>query len=187
MKLFGSDAQLIGSLSTPKSSLLPMTNAATQRNGMSSEGIAKHSLRTYLEDEHVPLQEERVRGARFWSGAEFEVPRWFLAEVRILVEEPKLVSFVSASLGEVQRFLSRHPAAEWSRVYVRMRAPSSEGWGMMFEEVHEAYYVEKGSLILHLANGLVVMERDPDLNGIGDSATVSKVFSRSYRNGPLQE
>lgn len=126
---------------------------------MKAVGIATNTLCTQLNDERTPPSVERVRGQRYWTGAEIRTRVWFLVEAYVITEEPRLISFVTTFLDEIQGFLDRYESAEWKRVYVRIRAPLSEGYGMLFEELQEVYFGAEGSLIFHLANGLIVMEQ----------------------------
>lgn len=153
---------------------------------MNKAGIATKTLCTRLDDERTPQSVEKVRGNRYWSGAEIRAQVWFLAEAYVITEEPRLLSFVTTDLEEARRFLRRYGTAEWARVYVRLRAPLSEGYGMLFEELDEVYSSADGSLMFHLANGLVVMERDPsaDSSGVKSQEVFSKKFARG-RSGSL--
>ncbi|VTU32092.1 hypothetical protein [Variovorax sp. RA8] len=148
---------------------------------MNVAGIATKTLCTRLDDERTPPSIERVRGQRYWTGAEIRAQAWFLAEAYVITEEPRLISFVTTDLQEARRFLRRYGTAEWSRVYVRLRAPLSEGYGMLFEELDEVYSSADGTLMFHLANGLVVLERDLSADSSGGKA--QEVFNRAFARG----
>jgi hypothetical protein len=153
---------------------------------MKASDIASRALCTRLDDERTPQSAEKVRGNRYWSGAEIRAQVWFLAEAYVITEEPRLLSFVTTDLDEAQRFLRRHGTAEWARVYVRLRAPLSEGYGMLFERLDEVYSSIDGSLIFHLANGLVLMERD--LTRESSDGQAQAIFTKRLtkgRSGPL--
>lgn len=148
---------------------------------MNVAGIATTTLCTRLDDERTPQSFEKVRGSRYWSGAEIRAQVWFLAEAYVITEEPRLLSFVTTELEEARRFLRRCGTAEWSRVYVRLRAPLSEGYGMLFEELDTVYSTADGSLMFHLANGLVVMTRDLSAESSGGKS--QEVFRRTFARG----
>lgn len=148
---------------------------------MKPSDIASRALCTRLDDERTPPSAEKVRGNRYWSGAEIRAQVWFLAEAYVITEEPRLLSFVTTDLVEARRFLRRYGTAEWTRVYVRLRAPLSEGYGMLFEELDEVYSSTDGSLMFHLANGLVVMERD--LSADSSSGKSQEVFNKTFAKG----
>ncbi len=152
---------------------------------MKASDIASRALCTRLDDERTPPRLDRVRGQRFWTGAEIRTHVWFVAEAYVITDEPRLLTFVTTSIEEARRFLWRHAHGEWSRLYVRMRAPLSEGYGMLFEELDEVYSSQDGRLIFHLLNGLVLMEEPPTKSAGDDERSYFKSQFVRRRSGPL--
>lgn len=113
----------------------------------------QHQIRTTLQHECSSPKPDKRRNERFWNRVEMLSEIWFFVEV--CDREHKMQRWIATTIQQAVHIPEEFELANWSTIYVHIRAPSSIRSGTVFEVLAEAYQVgRKGAYIYKLANGL---------------------------------